>query len=97
LQDDEEIMEKRRCRFKQTTTLAQRLAQEANRLRERAQHLSAGPEQTELWRKARQAETALRIDAWLASPGELSPGGLVTAVDKDEKARSASKPPLRSA
>lgn len=89
-------MEKQRRRFKQTTTLAQRLALEANRLRERAQHLSAGPEQTELWRKVRQAETALRIDAWLASPGELSPGDLLTVVDKDETALSASKSPLRS-
>ena len=89
-------MEKQRRRFKQTTTLAQRLAQEANRLRERAQHLSAGPEQTELWRKVRQAEAALRIDAWLASPGEPSPGNLLTVVDKDEKARSASKSPFRS-
>jgi hypothetical protein len=96
LQDDEEIMVKRRRRFKQTTTLAERLAQEANRLRERAQHLSAGPEQTELWRKVRQAETALRIDAWLASPGELPPENLLK-LDNDEKTYAASKSPVKSA
>jgi hypothetical protein len=89
-------MEKRRRRFRQTTTLAERLAQQANRLRERAQRLSAGPEQTELWRKVRQAETALRIDALLGSPGECAPGDL-TLTDQDEKARSASKSRLRSA
>jgi hypothetical protein len=39
-------------------------------LRERAGSLSPGPERTLLWRKARQAETALRIDAWLGAPGD---------------------------
>jgi len=61
-------MEKRRRRLKQTTTLAQRLTQEASRLREQAMSLSPGSEQASLWRKVRQAETALRIDAWLAAP-----------------------------
>jgi len=66
-------MVKRRRRFKQHSTLAERLTQEASRLRERARTLPPGTEQTTLWRKVRQAETALRIDAWLASPGNLSP------------------------
>ena len=64
----------RRRRFKQTTTLAERLTQQADRLRERAVSLSPGSEQTLLWRKVRQAETALRIDAWLGAPGDHPPG-----------------------
>ena len=68
LLEDEEIMVKRRRRFKQTTTLAQRLEEEARRLRERARQLPPGTEQASLWRKVRQAETALRIDAWLSPP-----------------------------
>jgi hypothetical protein len=64
----------KRRRFKQTTSLAERLRQQADRLRERAGSLSSGPEQTLLWRKVRQAETALRIDAWLGAPGDHPPG-----------------------
>jgi hypothetical protein len=90
LQDDEEIMVKRRRRFKQTTTLAERLTQEASRLREQARKLPAGTEQTTLWRKVRQAETALRIDAWLASPGNLPPGDMML-MGKNHKTRP-SKP-----
>jgi hypothetical protein len=89
LGDDEEIMIKRRRRFKQTTTLADRLAQEAGRLRERAKRLPPGTEQTELWRKVRQTETALRIDAWLSSPQSETPGAIVTLVDKRPRKRSA--------
>jgi hypothetical protein len=80
-------MIKRRRRFKQTTTLAQRLIQEAGRLRERAKRLSPGAEQAELWRKIRQAETALRIDAWLASPQDLSPDEAMTVTGKSQKRR----------
>jgi hypothetical protein len=67
-------MEKRRRRLKQTTTLAQRLTQEASRLREQAMSLSPGSEQASLWRKVRQTETALRIDAWLAAHDGHRPG-----------------------
>ncbi len=81
-------MIKRRRRFKQTTTLAQRLIQEASRLRERAKRLSPGAEQAELWRKIRQAETALRIDAWLASPQDLPPGEAMTLTGKSQKQRA---------
>jgi hypothetical protein len=62
----EKLMVKKRNRFKQTTSLAERLAAQAGRLRERARDLPPGAEQTTLWRKVRQAETALRIDAWLS-------------------------------
>jgi hypothetical protein len=64
---------KRRRRFKQTTTLAHRLTQEVGRLREQAKQLPPGTEQATLWRKVRQAETALRIDEWLSSPDSAAP------------------------
>jgi hypothetical protein len=50
-----------------------RLASEAARWREKAGSLPAGIERDLLLRKARQAETASRISAWLASPGLRSP------------------------
>jgi hypothetical protein len=68
LLEDEEIMVKQRRRFKQTTTLAYRLAEQVRRLRERARQLPPGTEQASLWRKVHQAETALRIDEWLSPP-----------------------------
>ncbi|HLZ05585.1 MAG TPA: hypothetical protein VKR55_25975 [Bradyrhizobium sp.] len=88
-------MQKRR-RFRQTTTLAQRLTLEARRLRERARNLPPGAEQTQLWRKVRQAETALRIDEWLASPRPSPAGTRTTAMDRDKK-RSPSKPSAEAA
>jgi len=78
-------MVKRRRRFKQTTTLAQRLTQEASRLRERAKNLSPGPEQAQLWRKVRQAETALRIDAWLTLPQDSPPSEVVPFMQGNQQ------------
>lgn len=60
-------------RLKQTTTLQERLAREAERARARATTMPSGKERDELLRKARQAETASRIDEWLSSPGLRSP------------------------
>ena len=82
-------MVKRRRRFRQTTTLAHRLTEQAGRLRDRAKQLPAGTEQTTLWRKVRQTETALRIDAWLSSPQNADPSGVTTLMDKGEKEISA--------
>ncbi|MET4519593.1 hypothetical protein [Bradyrhizobium sp. I1.7.5] len=48
---------KHRRRFKQTTSLEERLALEAGRLREQAKSLPHGREREILLRKARQAET----------------------------------------
>jgi hypothetical protein len=45
----------------------------SGRLRERARNLPPGTEQTTLWLKVRQAETAFRIDAWLSSSEGLPP------------------------
>ncbi|AHY52781.1 hypothetical protein [Bradyrhizobium japonicum] len=58
-----------RRRFKQTQSLEQRLAQEAERLREQARKLPAGAERETLLRKARQAETGSHMSEWLTSPG----------------------------
>jgi len=86
---DEDVMAKRRRRFKQTTTLAQRLSEEAGRLRERAGNLSPGPEQTRVLSKVVQTETALRIDAWLASPGAPPPDKVTALMNKGQKGRPA--------
>ena len=80
-----DTMVKRRRRFKQTTTLAHRLTQQAGHLRERARKLPSGAEQTMLWRKVSQAEAALRIDAWLSSPTTSTARDTITAIDKTQK------------
>jgi hypothetical protein len=85
-------MVKRRRRFKQSTTLAQRLTEEAGRLRERAKSLSPGPEQAQLWRKVRQAETALRIDAWLTLPHDVPPGAVMPFMDENRGRRRKPSP-----
>ncbi len=82
-------MVKRRRRFKQTTTLAHRLTEQAGRLRDRAKQLPAGTEQTTLWRKVRQTETALRIDALLSLPQSAAPNVATTLTDRREKRFSA--------
>ena len=62
-----------RRRFKQTQTLEERLGEEASRLREEAKALPPGIERDQLIRRARQAETASRMNQWLTSPGLQSP------------------------
>jgi hypothetical protein len=62
-----------RRRFKNTLTFPDRLSKEAERLRQEAETKPPGPEQYDLLRKARQAETAAHIDEWLASPGLKPP------------------------
>lgn len=62
-----------RRRIKQTRTLAERLTDEATRLRDEARALAPGREREMLLRRARQDETAMQIDAWLHSPGLRAP------------------------
>jgi hypothetical protein len=50
-------------------TFKQRMAQEAHRVKERAETLPPGEERELLSSKARQIETASRINDWLSSPG----------------------------
>lgn len=86
-------MVKRRRRFKQTTTLAQRLTEQASRLRDQATTLSPGQEQSQLWRKVHQAETALRIEEWLCAPGAAPSANVMPTMVHRERKRSASKLP----
>lgn len=62
-----------RRRFKQTKSLEERLAQEAQRLREQAKALPPGPDRDILLQKARQAETGSHMSEWLRSPGLQPP------------------------
>jgi hypothetical protein len=63
---------RQRRRFKLTSSLEERLAEEAKRLREEAKLLPPGAERETLLRKARQAETGSHMSEWLRSP-ELRP------------------------
>jgi hypothetical protein len=65
-------MFKQRRRIKQTSSLQERLADAAARLRKEARGMPAGIERERIMQKVRQAETALRVDKWLNS-GELQP------------------------
>lgn len=62
-----------RRRFKQATTLAYRLAQQAEQSLQEAKGIPPGIERDKLIGRARQAETALRINAWIHSKGLRSP------------------------
>ena len=62
-----------RRRIKHTMSFDERLADRAKRLRDQAKTLSPGIERDELIRKARQAETASRVNEWLISPGLAPP------------------------
>jgi len=68
----EQRMQKRR-RFKHQTSLEERLADEAQHLREHADGLPAGAQRDDLLRKARQLDTASHMSEWLTSPGLRSP------------------------
>jgi hypothetical protein len=62
-------MIKRRRRFRQTTSLEDRLAVAALDLREAAKKLPPGLERERLLRRARQNETASHVTEWLTSRG----------------------------
>ncbi|MET4034427.1 hypothetical protein ABIB94_008335 [Bradyrhizobium sp. JR7.2] len=62
-----------RRRTKQTTPLEERFAEEAKRLREKAETLPPGIEREHAIRRARQAETGSHISDWLRSPGLQPP------------------------
>lgn len=62
-----------RRRFKNILTFPDRLAKEAERLREEAKTKPPGQERDDLLRKARQAEIAAHIDQWVSSPGLKPP------------------------
>ncbi len=66
-------MTKRRRRFKHTTSLQERLAAFAEEARRKAVHLPAGRERFDLLKKARQADTAARLEAWINCSGMQAP------------------------
>jgi hypothetical protein len=63
----------KRRRFKQTTSLEDRLAEEARRLRAEAELMPAGAGRDKTLLKARQAEIAAHLSCWLTSPGLQPP------------------------
>jgi hypothetical protein len=66
-------MSQQRRRFKHTATFEERLAEEAERFRKAAEQAKPGMERELLLRRARQAETASRMNEWLKSPGLQPP------------------------
>jgi hypothetical protein len=62
-----------RRRLRQTQSLEERLAEEADRLRKEAGAMPPSRQRDELIRRARQAETAYHMNGWLTSPGLRSP------------------------
>jgi hypothetical protein len=63
----------KRRRFNQRISLQDRLNAWANRLREQADRLKPGPQKEMLLQKAGQAETAMRLDAWIHASELKSP------------------------
>jgi hypothetical protein len=67
-------MVRQRKSIKQKATLDERLAEEARRFKEAAEQQPPGTLARELLlRRARQAETASRMNDWLSSPGLAPP------------------------
>jgi hypothetical protein len=66
-------MQQRR-RFKQTTSLKDRLLSFSREMHDKAAELRPGPERDELLKRARRADTAAHIDEWASSPGLQPPG-----------------------
>ena len=62
-----------RRRIKHEASFAERLAGQAQRLREQAQTLPPCIERDDLIRRAKQAEAASHINEWLSSPGSVAP------------------------
>jgi hypothetical protein len=63
-----------RRRINQSTTLEERLALEAIRIREMVKIMPAGTEREALIRKARELEVGAHMEQWLNSPGLQPPG-----------------------
>jgi hypothetical protein len=62
-----------RRKVRHDRSLDERLAEEARKLRLQAKELPQGMGREALLRKARQAETAARMNEWLTSPGLVAP------------------------
>lgn len=66
-------MSGQRRRFDPSKSLEERLADEAKRLRAKAESLRPGPDRDEMIRKAQEAEAGFHITEWLRSPGVRPP------------------------
>jgi hypothetical protein len=73
-------MQKRR-RFKQTVSLAYRLAKFAKEAGEKASSLPLGPARDGLLKEVRQAETTIRLEGWTAP--ERGPQTLRSSKERD--------------
>lgn len=58
-----------RRRIKQSVSFKQRLADEAARFRKAAEELPPGTARELLMKRVRQAEAAMQMNDWLATPG----------------------------
>jgi hypothetical protein len=63
----------KRCRFKHSLSLKDRLALFAKDARAIADEQPPGPAKDNLLRKARQADTAMHLDEWVSSLGLQPP------------------------
>ena len=70
-----------RRRFKQTTSLIERLMENVEQLRQLLAELPPGPERDNVAKRIRQNETASQIENWLRSPGLKAPEGLSKLSD----------------
>ena len=68
----EQRMQKRR-RYKHTSTLEERLAEDTAQMKEQAKTLTPGPTRDHVMRRIRQNETAADLCLWLDSPGLRPP------------------------
>jgi hypothetical protein len=66
-------MSQQRRRSSQIYTFQQHLAEEAERFKKAAEQAPAGMARELLLRRARQAETASRVNDWIRSPGLQPP------------------------
>ena len=58
---------------RQSISFKDRLALFAKEVSEKASQMPSGPERDDMFQKARQAETAYRLDEWANSPGLQPP------------------------
>jgi hypothetical protein len=58
----------RRRRFKQVTTLQDRIVEWAAGVRKQANEMQPGPQRDDLLKKLHQAEAAMHFDEWAHSP-----------------------------
>jgi hypothetical protein len=62
-----------RRRFKQTSSLANRLTENVEQLQRELARTPPGPERDRLIKRIRQSEIASHLDEWLSSPGLRPP------------------------